>query len=247
MSIVVMTSNYSPVSSEMISIVSVLSEETKRCVTSTIKEGFQRYSFCDDVIMPCLPRIYADFGRVPLDHRGFRHLADRYFDLSHYKREDNKAILEVIPRAVYACYVAIMSHLPDKKDYLFTSVPQLLHSYPEFQNLEEQELRYLLTFRNMMRLAIEIIPPRLHKKLLLKVAAHLEGSGREYITGGGQKMGVTRRVMIYEREGNIQPEKRPKRDDEQDRVSGRKRKGMCDNKILTMHASKLVRDRKSVV
>eukprot|EP01033_Poteriospumella_lacustris_P005463 gene5463-3893_t len=97
--------------------------------------------------------------------------------------------------------------------------------YPEFEVEDEQEQEYLLRFRNMMVLALMVVPPRFNKKLLINIAARLEGSGKEYITGGGQKPCVTRRVLIYEREGNVQAEKREERPRHKDpeNLSGRKR------------------------
>jgi hypothetical protein len=78
---------------------------------------------------------------------------------------------------------------------------------------DHQELQYLLNYRNYLRIALQIIPARLNKQLLLKVASRLEGSKNEYITGGGQKIAVTRRVDIYEKEGNVTKSAKPKNKD----------------------------------
>lgn len=108
-------------------------------------------------------------------------------------------------------YVLILSYHPQNQHLMSGDVHQLLKDYPQFQGQDEEELRYLLHFRNYLRLALIIIPARLSKQLLIKIAARLEGSRKEYITGGGQKQCVTRRVDIYENEGHIHAEKRTER------------------------------------
>jgi hypothetical protein len=91
-------------------------------------------------------------------------------------------------------------------------VNTLITYYPDFAKLHDSdELQLLLNFRNMLRMTIELIPARLNKQLILKIAARLEGSHNEYITGGGQKPAVQRRVQIYEKEGGINSEPRPGR------------------------------------
>jgi hypothetical protein len=82
-----------------------------------------------------------------------------------------------------------------------------------FLREDHQELQYLLNYRNYLRISLQIIPARLNKQLLLKVASRLEGSKNEYITGGGQKIAVTRRVDIYEKEGNVTKSAKPKNKD----------------------------------
>ena len=87
---------------------------------------------------------------------------------------------------------------------MFESLDQLLAAYPEFQEVEEAELKTLLTFRNVMKIAQLVIAPKNHKTHLLDIATRLaEGKNKKYITGSGQTPGTTRRVLIYEREGNM--------------------------------------------
>ena len=90
-----------------------------------------------------------------------------------------------------------------------TSVDELLRHYPEFIDVKDkQELLYLLAFRNIVRVALLIIPPLGNKQLLLNIGGRLEGSGNEYITGTGQKQCVSRRVAIYEQEGRVTCQKK---------------------------------------
>ena len=71
-----------------------------------------------------------------------------------------------------------------------TSVDELLRRYPDFVEVKErQELQYLLAFRNIIRIALLVIPPLSNKQLLLNnIGGRLEGSGNEYIIGTGQDM-----------------------------------------------------------
>ena len=86
---------------------------------------------------------------------------------------------------------------------------ELLRRYPDFVEVKErQELQYLLAFRNIIRIALLVIPPLSNKQLLLNIGGRLEGSGNEYITGTGQKICVTRRVIIYEQEGSVTVQKK---------------------------------------
>eukprot|EP01033_Poteriospumella_lacustris_P005466 gene5466-3896_t len=181
-------------------------------VFRTMNAAFQELPFYEKVIQPKMMKLISDADRVVMDHKVHKRLTERYYDVAEFnKTEQGKLMLTQIHIAVRACYVLIMTYHESKQDLMWRDVQQLLAAYPELHGQDDEELRYLLQFRNMLRLALEIVPPRLNKKLLINIAARLEGSGREYITGGGQKPCVTRRVLIYEREGNVQAEKRDER------------------------------------
>ena len=93
--------------------------------------------------------------------------------------------------------------------YVGTSIDEFIRRYPDFVEIEDsQELQYLLAFRNIIRVALLVIPPLSNKQLLLNIGGRLEGSGHEYITGTGQKICVTRRVIIYEQEGRVTSQKK---------------------------------------
>ena len=81
--------------------------------------------------------------------------------------------------------------------------------FEDFKDLGMQELTYLLNFRNTMRVALEIIPEKATKQLLIDIAGRLEGSvGAGYITGSGETAFTHRRVKIYEQEGGVTPVKK---------------------------------------
>ena len=71
-------------------------------------------------------------------------------------------------------------------------------------NLDSAELKYLLVYRNMMKIALEIIPSKGHKALLMNICSILEGSGQTYSTGGTQSKATSRRVLIYQQESRKQ-------------------------------------------
>jgi hypothetical protein len=95
---------------------------------------------------------------------------------------------------------------------MYNSVETFLVHYPTFRGLDETELSTLLTYRNVMKVAQILIPPKNHKNHLLDLTTRIvEGKNQKYITGSGQTVATARRVLIYETEGNIKPIPRPPR------------------------------------
>lgn len=153
-------------------------------------------------------------NHIEINVKTTRKAVERFFDVNSFKSSEQKCVLAQIQLIFKTCYVLILTYHDYPRSLMFSSVDQLIEKYPSFAELERrdpQELEYLLNYRNYLRVALLIIPARLNKQCLLKIAARLEGSQNEYITGGGQKPSVTRRVDIYENEGQIQAEKRPDR------------------------------------
>ena len=77
------------------------------------------------------------------------------------------------------------------------------NQYSEFANsntIDSTEVEYMSNFRHAMQAALRIIPAEKNKRLLLTICAYLEGSGRNYSTGGTQSLATSRRVRIYEHE-----------------------------------------------
>lgn len=111
-------------------------------------------------------------------------------------------LVEVVIKA------AIVQYLLFKPSSMFdklTSVTELIKEYPVFvsEQIGEAELQYLLIFRNMMKVALEVIPGKCNKRLLMSVCSTLEGSGKVYSTGGTQSQSTKRRVLIYEHESHM--------------------------------------------
>lgn len=173
-----------------------------------IRAAFDDLKYFDRLLAAKVKKVLADTNVVTVDTRTTRKLTEKYFDVETFKSEQEKIILSQIHLVLRCCYTLVLSYYKKGRDLMMPDVPALLAKYPEFIGKDEEELNYLLKFRNYLRVTLEIIPAKLNKQLLLKIAARLEGSGKEYITGGGQKECVTRRVIIYEKEGDISAEKR---------------------------------------
>jgi hypothetical protein len=176
-----------------------------------VKDAFIDFPLFDKLVSKQLKQAIADSNTIDIDAKSVRKITEKYFDVNSFQTEQQKLLLAQIHLILRTAFVVVLSFHENLQPLLWKDVPTLLEHYPQFQGQEEDELNYLLKFRNYLRLSLIIIPARLNKQMLLKIAARLEGSRQEYITGGGQKPGVTRRVEIYEQEGNIQPEKRQDR------------------------------------
>jgi hypothetical protein len=84
----------------------------------------------------------------------------------------------------------------------------LLQDYSEFVDLSEQEITYLLKFRNLVKIIINLFETKMIKQLCINIASILEGSGKKYICGSGQTQQTNRRVNIFRKEAKINPIKR---------------------------------------
>lgn len=106
------------------------------------------------------------------------------------------------------------NHLRMSGDGMFCESPrQLLVSYPNLNfsdfkkkranpELYQVELFHLVDFCNVMRAAVEVIPAKHNKGDLLKIVSKLTDS-RVYVTGGRQTPATSRRVQIYQTEGQV--------------------------------------------
>lgn len=181
-------------------------ETIRRCF------GFDFPEF-DIIVAGKLRQAIADSNEIAITINSTKRVADYYFDADAFsKTHEHKLLYAHISVIFKAAYVLLLSYQISPQE-LFTSVDQLLEAYPEFRNENPNELRLLLNFRNVMKVALMIIPARLNKEKLLKIAGRLEGGALsgDYITGGGQKKEVDRRVSIYEKEGGCSARKRAER------------------------------------
>jgi hypothetical protein len=114
-----------------------------------------------------------------------------------------------------AAFVMLFALRSENDNLIYKTVEELKFYYPEFHDCKDVELGVLLTFRNVMRIAQELIQPRYHKKHLLDLVTRItEGHMQRYVTGSGQTLATKRRVTIYQREGNVKPLPRPPRKNE---------------------------------
>eukprot|EP01038_Epipyxis_sp_PR26KG_P010465 gene10465-14056_t len=85
----------------------------------------------------------------------------------------------------------------------FIHLPEMLQAYPQFETIVPIEQTYLLNFLQAMKLALKVIPGKNFKGFLLDCCAKVEGSGRQYKTGGGPTRHTRNRIAIYEHESGI--------------------------------------------
>lgn len=121
-------------------------------------------------------------------------------DQRKLKKEDER-------RLIYeAALIVLVSFRPDIHAAAaiqpYNGIEDLLHAYPQFRNLDVEELVKLLHFSNFMKFALVIVPAKGNKSLLLDLVTRItEGKYVKYITGGGPTAKTRRRIEVYEHEG----------------------------------------------
>jgi hypothetical protein len=190
-----------------------LSPDKHDQIFRTIQGAFSDFTLFDKLVSKQLRKLIADTNNVEIDQKTARKVTERYFDTDQFQTEQQKLLLAQIQIILKTTYVLVLSYSPEFEASKYHSIGEFLQHYPEFDKEDSEELHYLLNFRNYLKIALQIVPARLNKQLLVKIAARLEGSGNEYITGGGQKPAVTRRCQIYEKEGNVSKINKPKSKD----------------------------------
>jgi hypothetical protein len=181
-----------------------LSSEQHEEIYQKIKHCFSDFALFESLVAKQLRKVISETNNVEIDVKTTRKITERYFDVEKFQTNQQKLLLTQIQLILKTTYVLILSYNPEnQEEFTWKDIDTFIQNYPQYASEERQELDYLLNYRNYLRIALEIIPARLNKQLLLKIASRLEGSNNEYITGGGQKPCVTRRVEIYEREGNV--------------------------------------------
>ena len=180
---------------------------------------------CFDLIASSIKMLIHDASKMEIDPLFMISLDERYLSsqpqlspLLHPSTscsltKEQKQLLLKLRTILTTTAIYLYSLHPFLKSQLYHSIDELLHHYPDFKQQivqqypkpEEryQELQYLLHFRNFMVIALMLIPAKGNKTFLLKTVERLEGSGREYIMGTGQKPAVTRRLEIFHQESRI--------------------------------------------
>lgn len=184
----------------------------KEEIFKKVKSSFSDYALFDRLVATKLREAIRDTEYIEINAKTTEKVAERYFDVKSFKTPEQKLALTQIELIFKTSYILILSHKEENKALLWMDTKTLLNSYPDFASADTHEMHLLLRYRNACRIALTVIPARRNKALIMKIAERLEGSQKDYITGGGQSMEVKRRVQIYEKEGNIQAEKRPPRE-----------------------------------
>jgi hypothetical protein len=111
-----------------------------------------------------------------------------------------------------AAFIMLIMSRSDNATSHVNTTEEMLEKYPEFSNIHDGELKILMSFRNLMVIAMQSIVPRYNKNRLLTLVTRIvEGRSKRYITGSGQTQSTANRVLIYERESGICPVPRPPR------------------------------------
>lgn len=189
----------------------ILPEATHIEIFQTLRRAFSDFHLFDQLVGEQLKKAISDTNNFEVNQMNTRKVVERYYDVASFTTSPQKILLAQIQVIFKAAYVLIASYQPQARSLVWPDVSKLLQEYPEFADQDQEELGLLLNFRNMLKITLLVIPARLNKSIILKIAGRLEGSQNEYITGGGQKKEVDRRVLVYEREGGITADKRPKR------------------------------------
>ena len=183
-----------------------LPEEEQADVFSIICESFKDCLFFEELVSAKLRDYLKQLTEITWEST--KKVADRIFCAEKFKgsKEDRK-LFSYIDLIFKTTNVLILLYLNFFPTLQFNSWEEMLVEYPSFSDVSDSsEKKFLLNFRNTMKVALVIIPASAHKKILIDIAGRLEGSKcREFITGGGQKLCVRRRVKIYEHESGTKP------------------------------------------
>lgn len=88
--------------------------------------------------------------------------------------------------------------------HLQIDMTSLLEHYPEYNDTDPAEKALLLQFRNYFCAACQIIDPHSNKVELISLVNRMCGA---VYNSGGKVDALARRMLIYERETNISPDK----------------------------------------
>lgn len=163
----------------------ILSLETHQKIFFNLKSIFSDFQFFDNLVANNLWQAIIDTNRIEINIKTTKKVVERYYDEDKYNTNELKLIWSQLNLIFKTCYVLIYSYHEKQQYLLWKDVNILLLNYPSFNTIfnDIHELNLLLKFRNMLRITIELIPARLNKQIILKIAARLEGSQNEYITG----------------------------------------------------------------
>jgi len=133
------------------------------------------------------------------------------FNKKIFKSKKEKGFLLSIEKylkaaAVYFLYLKSRSSDNNTSESFLDEYSQ----YPMFSSnsLDDDEIQYIVKFRDMLQIAMQVIPAARNKILLIRICAALEGSGRVYVTGGTQSLATSRRMQIFEHESGLQKTRR---------------------------------------
>lgn len=143
---------------------------------------------------------------------------------------------------VEAAFILVLSNCKESSQLTLTEV-EFLESYPDFNpdNIGAVEFKILFRFRNILKVALHVIPALGNKDHLLDISTRLvEGYTVRRVTGSGATPATRRRVEIILKEGDLVVPKRPPRRDSgasHARSSGQKRSVATSSSTTTARSA----------
>lgn len=182
-----------------------------------------------DAEFETLNKLIAHLRSTPtvfINHHYIRNILKTYFDQSYLKKL-TETHRKIIVKAIFISAIIRFLILSMKDDFADFTKDQFVEKYPEFETVESKwELLALIRFERALSIALQYLQGKGNKQLLLSIAAHLEGSNMQYVTGGQPSPGTKRRVLIFERLSGVRPVKRAKRDESKKSLTpGKSEKG----------------------
>ncbi len=159
----------------------------------------------DILVADKLREALKDSNSVDINFVNTKSIVKRYFCVNQFGKSERKALMFTLQLIFQSAYVLVIS-LSNAANYTQLScVEEFLAIYPQFadEKINDLERQYLLNYCNIIRTALTIIPAEKNQGRLVQLAGKLDGSGKEYITGSGQKVEVSRREAIYRQEGKL--------------------------------------------
>jgi hypothetical protein len=170
---------------------------------SRIKAMFSDFKYFDALVSEKLKEAIrtAMESEITSEVCSTANILDKYYKKDVFNTPERKLVLNQILIIFKTAFVVLFSKSPKAMALRINDIQQFLLRYPEFRNESATEQLLLMEFRNAMKIALQLIRPEANKNMLIKIAERLEGSNNRYVTGGGQKPAVSRRVVIYHKEG----------------------------------------------
>jgi hypothetical protein len=181
-----------------------------------VKFGENKKLWLQDIEFETLLKLIGHLKSTPtvfINHHYIRNILKTYFDQSYLKKL-TETHRKITVKAVFIGAIIRFLILSSKDDFTDASRDSFLDKYPEFDSVESKwELLALIRFERSLQIALQYLQGKGNKQLLLSIAAHLEGSNMQYVTGGQPSPGTKRRVLIFERLSGVRPVKRAKREE----------------------------------
>ena len=195
----------------------VLSSKQEEEIFQQTKNAFSDLPYFDALVAVKLKQAIHDSSNSVINFATTTEGAEKYYDRKAFKvsganivQSDLELVWKHIKVIFRYSYVAIVAYTTQTYDEALKE--EFGNNYPSFllqEDMDSNEFNRLFVFWKMIKIAVTIIQPERNKQTLIDVCGRFEDLQMFYITGKGQTQEVTNRVLIYEQEGNVEPEVRP--------------------------------------